>query len=163
MRRPQAAFLASACSTWKAAASAQWLWSSALRHIDTEMLEDGEAETGRNVCRFESKRILLHMAEDPSPCTANSFFSPLGNPGLSLLQGDPAALQLQTKGVTCFACRLEPNGGRRKRLIGFLQLLLFFLLQSERRRGDPSALGWGHCWGWLRVSWCCRHRWLWDN
>lgn len=47
------------------------------------------------------------------------------------MQGDPAALQMQTKGFTCFGCRLEPNGGRKKQLLGFLQLLLVFLLQRE--------------------------------
>lgn len=48
------------------------------------------------------------------------------------MQGDPAALQMQTKGVTCFGCRLEPNGGRKKQLLGFLELLPFFLFQSGR-------------------------------
>lgn len=77
---------------------------------------------------------MLHRTEDLSPargtCIANLF--PLGSPGLSLTQGDPAALQMQTKGVTCLGCRLEPNGGRKKQLLGFLQLLLVFLLQRER-------------------------------
>lgn len=48
------------------------------------------------------------------------------------MQGDPAALQMQTKGVACLVCRLEPNGGNKKQLLGFLQLLLVFLLQRER-------------------------------
>jgi len=32
-----------------------------------------------------------------------------------------------------FGCRLEPNGGRKKQLLGFLQLLLVFLLQREKK------------------------------
>lgn len=56
------------------------------------------------------------------------------------MQGDPAALQMQTKGVTWFGCRLEPNGGRKKQLLGFLQLLLLFLLQRKEEAWRPLTL-----------------------
>lgn len=72
------------------------------------LLEEEEAEIGRNIRCFGSRRC--------HPCKGNllcrHILFPLGNPGLSFMQEDPAVLQMQTTGVTCFGYRLEPNGGK---------------------------------------------------
>lgn len=89
---------------------------------------------------------MVHMAEYLSlareTCIANTFFSPWK------ILAFPTAVQLKTKGVTCFRFRLKPNEEKASAWIS-AAIAGFPPSEGQERHGHSSPHCHRHCWGGL--------------
>lgn len=100
------------------------------------LLEEEEAEIERDIRWFGSKYIVLHMAGDVTSakgtCFANAFFSPWEILAFHSCKGIQLFSRCRPQESLVLVVGWSLMEGEKKQLLGFLQLLLFFLLQSER-------------------------------